>query len=193
MLLAARQLFRQQGYHATALSEVLELSAAPRGSVYFHFPNGKAQLAVEAAELHARELVDFINQAAEPSGSASGVLRAYADLARDNLVGSDYKNGCVLAPLVIEAARDTDELGDVGRRAFSMIIESLASHFAAFGLAADSAHELADALVAGVEGALITSRALRSPTPFESVLAALETQLEQFQDTTKADTRIRAL
>jgi TetR/AcrR family transcriptional repressor of lmrAB and yxaGH operons len=177
MVLAARQLFRQQGYHATALSDVLELSAAPRGSVYFHFPNGKAQLAVEAAELHARELVDFIDLAAKESGSADGVVRAYLGLARDNLIDSDYKQGCVLAPLVIEAARDTDELGDVGFRAFSMIIESLASHFTALGMDTASAHALADALVAGVEGALVTSRALRSPSPFESVLAALENQL----------------
>jgi TetR/AcrR family transcriptional repressor of lmrAB and yxaGH operons len=177
MVLAARQLFRQQGYHATALSDVLELSAAPRGSVYFHFPNGKAQLAIEAAELHARELVEFIDQSAQESGSAAGLMRAYVGLARDNLVNSDYKNGCVLAPLVIEAARDADELGDVGRRAFSFIIESLATHFTAFGLDAASAHTLADAVVAGVEGALVTARALRSPTPFESVLAALENQL----------------
>jgi TetR/AcrR family transcriptional regulator, lmrAB and yxaGH operons repressor len=179
MVLAARQLFRQQGYHATALSDVLELSAAPRGSVYFHFPNGKAQLAVEAAELHARELVDFIDQSAEKSGSADGVMRAYVGLARDNLVDSGYRQGCVIAPLVIEAAQDAAELGDVGRRAFLMIIDSLASHFTAFGLDAESAHELADAVVAGVEGALITSRALRSPTPFDSVLAALEKQLAQ--------------
>ena len=177
MVLAARQLFRQQGYHATALSDVLELSEAPRGSVYFHFPNGKAQLAIEAAELHARELVDCINQVAQASGSAEGLVRAYVGLARDNLVGSDYKNGCVLAPLVIEAARDTDELGDVGHRAFSMIIDSLASHFATFGMDTASAHTLADAVVAGVEGALVTARALRSPSPFESVLAALEGQL----------------
>jgi TetR/AcrR family transcriptional repressor of lmrAB and yxaGH operons len=145
--------------------------------VYFHFPNGKAQLAVEAAELHARELVDFIDLAAKESGSADGVVRAYLGLARDNLIDSDYKQGCVLAPLVIEAARDTDELGDVGFRAFSMIIESLASHFTALGMDTASAHALADALVAGVEGALVTSRALRSPSPFESVLAALENQL----------------
>ena len=168
MLLAARQLFRQQGYHATALSEVLELSAAPRGSVYFHFPNGKAQLAVEAAELHARELVDFINQAAEESGSAIGVVRAYIGLARDNLVDSDYKQGCVLAPLVIEAARDADELGDVGRRAFSMIIESLTSHFTAFGLDAESAHELANALVAGVEGACPPAAPVHTNNPIHA-------------------------
>jgi TetR/AcrR family transcriptional regulator, lmrAB and yxaGH operons repressor len=57
MVLAARQLIRERGYHATAISDVLERSGAPRGSVYFHFPGGKPQLAVEAAEAHAHEQV----------------------------------------------------------------------------------------------------------------------------------------
>ena len=47
MVQAARQLIRERGYHATAFSDVLELSGAPRGSVYFHFPGGKTQLAIE--------------------------------------------------------------------------------------------------------------------------------------------------
>src|SRR6185437_741270 len=62
---AARQLIRERGYNATAFSDVLELSGAPRGSVYYHFPGGKTQLAMEAAEAHAHEQVTVIDQAAE--------------------------------------------------------------------------------------------------------------------------------
>ena len=36
-----------------------------------------------------------------------------------------------------------------------------------------SARELAEVVVSGVEGALVTARALRSPAPFDSILAAL--------------------
>ncbi len=50
MVQAAKQLIREGGYGATAFSDVLTLSGAPRGSVYFHFPGGKAQLGMEAAE-----------------------------------------------------------------------------------------------------------------------------------------------
>ena len=177
MVVAARQLIRERGYHATALSDVLELSEAPRGSVYFHFPGGKAELAIEAAEHHARDQVEQIDQAARESASPADLIRAYVNQARENLVASGYQEGCTLAPLVIESGRDSDELGDVGGRTFTMIIEALTAHFAAFGLASAAARRLADAVVAGTEGALVLARALRSPAPFESVLAVLENQV----------------
>ncbi|MGA2129980.1 MAG: TetR family transcriptional regulator [Xanthobacteraceae bacterium] len=36
-LLAAARLFRRQGYHATALHDILALGGSPRGSLYFRF------------------------------------------------------------------------------------------------------------------------------------------------------------
>ena len=44
----AAELFRRQGYDGTGLNQILDVSGAPRGSLYFHFPGGKRQLAVEA-------------------------------------------------------------------------------------------------------------------------------------------------
>jgi TetR/AcrR family transcriptional regulator, lmrAB and yxaGH operons repressor len=46
----AERLFRIQGYTATGLTQILEESGAPKGSFYFHFPRGKAQLAEEAID-----------------------------------------------------------------------------------------------------------------------------------------------
>src|ERR1700749_1848727 len=77
---AARQRIRERGYNATALSDVLELSGAPRGSVYFHFPGGKTQLAMEAAEAHAHEQVAIIDRAADQADSAARLVELYVDL-----------------------------------------------------------------------------------------------------------------
>ena len=44
---AATELFEEQGYHATGLAQILERSQAPKGSLYYYFPGGKQQLAVE--------------------------------------------------------------------------------------------------------------------------------------------------
>jgi AcrR family transcriptional regulator len=173
MVKAARQLIRQRGYHATALTDVLELSAAPRGSVYFHFPGGKTQLAAEAAKAYAREQADLIERAAERSGSAVELVSAYVTRARENLIKSDYAEGCTIAPLVLEGARESDLLANAGSAAFSLIIESLAFQFAFFGMARAGARELAEVVVSGVEGALVTARAFRSPAPFDSMLAVL--------------------
>jgi AcrR family transcriptional regulator len=173
MIKAARQLIRERGYHATAMSDVLELSAAPRGSVYFHFPGGKTQLAVEAAKEYAREQADMIERAAEGADSAAGLVTAYVTRARENLIKSNYTEGCTIAPLVLEGARESDLLANAVSAAFSLIIESLAFQFAFFGMGRASARELAEVVVSGVEGALVTARAFRSPAPFDSVLAAL--------------------
>jgi TetR/AcrR family transcriptional regulator, lmrAB and yxaGH operons repressor len=173
MVKAARQLIRERGYHATALSDVLELSAAPRGSVYFHFPGGKTQLAAEAAKAFAREQADMIERAAEESDSVTGLITAYVTQARENLIRSNYTEGCTIAPLVLEGTRESDQLANAVSAAFSLIMESLAFQFTFFGMDRAGARELAEVVVSGVEGALVTARAFRSPAPFDSVLAVL--------------------
>ena len=90
MVQAARQLIRQRGYGATAFSDVLALSGAPRGSVYFHFPGGKAQLGMEAAEAHAHEQVEIIDRAAGEASSAAQLIERYVDLGREGMVAANY-------------------------------------------------------------------------------------------------------
>lgn len=51
ILEAATRLFNLQGYHATGLNQILKESGAPKGSLYYHFPNGKEQLAIEAVTM----------------------------------------------------------------------------------------------------------------------------------------------
>jgi TetR/AcrR family transcriptional regulator, lmrAB and yxaGH operons repressor len=148
MIQAARQLIREGGYGATAFSDVLRLSGAPRGSVYFHFPGGKAQLGMEAAEAHAHEQVEIIDRAAGEASSAAQLIGRYV-------------------------AQESAELSETSRRAFSEMTDRLAFHFVSFGVDRAAARVLADAVIAGVEGAMITSRALRSPAPYDSVRAVL--------------------
>jgi len=174
MVQAARQLMRERGYGATAFSDVLTLSGAPRGSVYFHFPGGKAQLGMEAAEAHAHEQVEIIDRAAAEAVSAAQLIERYLDLGREGMLASAYGRGCGIAPLVTEGtAQESAELAQTSRRAFSEMTDRLAFHFVGFGLDRAAARVLAEAVIAGVEGAMITSRALRSPAPYDSLRAVL--------------------
>ena len=177
MVQAARQLIRERGYNATAFSDVLELSGAPRGSVYYHFPGGKTQLAMEAAEAHAHEQVTVIDQAAEQAGSAAQLVERYVELSREGMLDSSYGRGCGVAPLVTEgAAQASADVGETTRSVFSEMIDRLAFHFVAFGIDRAAARELAHGVIAGVQGALVTSRALRSPAPYDAVRAVLVSQ-----------------
>jgi TetR/AcrR family transcriptional regulator, lmrAB and yxaGH operons repressor len=177
MVQAARQLIRERGYHATAFSDVLELSGAPRGSVYFHFPGGKVQLAIAAAEAHAHEQVTIIDQAADQADSAAQLIELYVNLSREGMADSNYGRGCGVAPLVTEGATgESADVSETARRAFCEMTDRLAFHFIAFGVDRAVARDLAHAVIAGVQGAMITSRALHSPAPYDAVRTFLISQ-----------------
>ena len=65
MIEGAVTLLAMRGLEGTAFSDVLERSGAPRGSIYHHFPGGKAQLGVEAVESSGRFINGLIEQGVE--------------------------------------------------------------------------------------------------------------------------------
>ena len=106
------------------------------------------------------------------------------------MVAGDYGRGCGVAPLVTEGtAQESAGLSETSRRAFSEMTDRLAFHFVAFGVDRAAARVLADAVIAGVEGAMITSRALRSPAPYDSVRAVLVSHAATVSPKTASRTR----
>lgn len=118
--------------------------------------------------------VGIIDQAAEQADSAAELVSRYVDLGRDGMVGSKYSRGCAIAPLVIEgAAGDAAEVGESTRRAFSAMTDRLAFHLVVLGVEQEAAGVLAEATIAGVEGAMVISRAGHTPGPFDAANAVL--------------------
>jgi TetR/AcrR family transcriptional repressor of lmrAB and yxaGH operons len=173
MVVAARRLFREHGYLGTALSDVVTESAAPRGSIYFHFPGGKEELATEVTLLHASDRIAQINRAAATTTTAAQLIEAFMGRERDDLIASDYREGCAVAPIVLESTPASDQLSDATRRAFQDLIVTLAARFTEKGLPHEKAVQLATNVWTGVEGALILSRVLRSREPFDMAIALL--------------------
>src|ERR1700754_4299380 len=173
MIVAARRLFRERGYFGTALSDVVTESAAPRGSIYFPFPGGKEELAGEVTLLHAGDHIAHINRAAAATSTAAQLIEAFIGRIRDELVSSDYREGCAMAPVVIESTPASDHLSDATRRGFQDIIATLAARRVEKDVPRDRAVQLATHALANVEGTLIVARALRDPAPFDTAIALL--------------------
>jgi TetR/AcrR family transcriptional regulator, lmrAB and yxaGH operons repressor len=173
MVAAARRLFRERGYLGTALSDVVTESAAPRGSIYFHFPGGKDELAGEVVLLHAGDHIAHINRAAAATTTAGQLIEAFIGRIRGELVSSNYREGCAMAPLVIESMPGSDQLSNATRRGFQDIIATLAARLTEKGVPDSRATQLATYACSGAEGALILGRALRSPEPFDLASAQL--------------------
>ena len=105
MIHAAAELFRQRGYHATTFTDVIRDSGAPRGSTYFHFPGGKAELAREAIARAGDEVEEMTGQAARHADDPASLIRAMAHILTSRLepLGIAPGRAAALAGLTISA------------------------------------------------------------------------------------------
>ena len=173
MIHAAAELFRQRGYHATAFSDVIQASGAPRGSTYFHFPGGKQELAREAIALAGDEIEQLVALAADRADGPGSLVRALGDVVAARMEGSDYRSGCAIATMVLELAPENEELSADFEAVFGRWRVALTREFETWAIGPGRAIRLADLVMSTFEGALVLSRAARSTEVFESTVRAV--------------------
>src|SRR5215471_6206257 len=173
MIAAAAELFRQRGYHATTFSDVVRDSGAPRGSTYFHFPGGKAELARETIARAGDELEEMVAQAARHADDPASLVRALAQIMAGRLERSGYQSGCAIATMVLELAPGDEELSAALDAVFARWRAALITRLQPLGISPGPASALADLTISAIEGALVLSRAARSTQPFTTTTEAL--------------------
>ena len=173
MIHAAAELFRQRGYHATTFSDVVRESGAPRGSTYFHFPGGKAELAREAIARAGDEVEEMTGEAARHADDPASLVRAMARILTSRLEHSGYQSGCAIATMVLELAPRDQAFSADFDNVFARWRAALVTRFEALGIAPGRAPALADLTISAFEGAAVLSRAARSTEPFTTTIEAL--------------------
>lgn len=166
----AERLFRLQGYTATGLNQIIEESGSPKGSFYFHFPRGKAQLAEEAIDHYVASRIALLRKiSANTAGDALKFVHQIFDAFAAEMVASDFQYGCLMQNLANELPALDAELTKRVARGFVDSTEIVAEHFKQCGFASARASSTAAALVAAVEGARTIARLERTPAIFEAL------------------------
>jgi TetR/AcrR family transcriptional repressor of lmrAB and yxaGH operons len=164
-LVAAAKLLRQQGYHGTALHDILAAAGSPRGSLYFHFPKGKEEIG-EAALMRAGEAVArAIAGAAETSENADVFLTRVARGMASDLERSGYQEGCPIATTALETSAQSEVLGNATRGALQKWEHEIKRGLERFGMKTGDADVVATAVLSQLEGALLLARTYRSLEP----------------------------
>src|SRR5438094_6134608 len=171
MVRSAASLIRSRGVSATSFSDVLADSGAPRGSIYHHFPDGKAQLAEDAIQWTSERLLAHL-RAGSPT-SPSDVLERFIAMWRQVVVASAGSAGCVVAGVAIDTVPGEKELMEVVRATFRSWVAALAEELEAAGVPSARATPIAMATLAAMEGALILCRAEGNVRPLEAVAKEL--------------------
>lgn len=177
MIETAATLLHRQGYASTGLNQILEESKAPKGSLYFHFPNGKEELVTEALTLSAGSLTELLDRVLEMAPSAAVALDQIVAYFAGQLESSHYTKGCPIATVALEQAATSDPLHRTCSAAYTRWQALIAKRLERDGVAAERADALANFFLATIEGALLLCRAHRSTEPLRRAGAELRLHL----------------
>ena len=171
MIDAAITLMRRSGFHGAGLNEILEVSGAPKGSLYHFFPDGKRQMAGEAIAVYATRVHAYMDESLSSAKKPAAKIHALFRAVAQRVERSKFSQSCAAGA----ACLDLDDDLEVVRRAiaamFADCIDLLVRHFPMRD--AHRGRSFAGLVMTVIEGAYIRARAERSTRPLEDAAAWL--------------------
>jgi TetR/AcrR family transcriptional repressor of lmrAB and yxaGH operons len=171
----AGQLLRQQGYAGTGLNEIVTRSGAPKGSLYFHFPGGKEELALAAMRRTGEQLRAALATVLASSDDLGEALARLLDALAEGLERSGYRDGCPIATVTLELASDSEGVRRAASETFQSWLDALRERLLLAGIAPAMAERRALLVLSAIEGALMLARARRDLAPLRAVREELRT------------------
>jgi len=176
MVATAVTLLCERGSGAVTIDAVLARSGAPRGSVYHHFPGGRAELLLTAGRSAATYITNLIEDAAAANDPVELIDRLVAFWKR-SLISSDYSAGCPVLSLAVDARDDLPEAAELVRDTFAAWQHQLARVLAQHGSSDEGAARLATLAICAIEGAIVLCRASHSADPLDRVATYLRSAI----------------
>ncbi|MEV4481384.1 TetR/AcrR family transcriptional regulator [Micromonospora coxensis] len=183
------ELVQVHGYAGSGLNTVLAHSGAPKGSLYFHFPEGKEQLGERAVGLAAERFETLITDAfttADPQAGAGSVVESVVEVLCRMLTESDFSVGCPVSVVALEMGVESERLRRACERAYESWIVPVADFLVTRGHGEAAARATASSVISLVEGAMIVARARRDVQPMRDAARTLRTLLDLPPVTTEA-------
>jgi TetR/AcrR family transcriptional repressor of lmrAB and yxaGH operons len=172
MLVSAAQVMRERGAAGVTIDAVLARSGAPRGSVYYHFPEGRSQILIEALRYAGESITATIDEAA--SRGAKVLLREFVEFWERLLTNGRFNAGCPVVAAAIGSADDELQLAAEAGVILGRWCSALTRAFVADGFDEEAASSLAVTAIAAMEGAIVLCRSTHDTRPLRDVGDQLE-------------------
>ena len=163
------KLFQVKGYNATGLNEILKESEAPRGSLYYHFPKGKEELALESVKLAGEIIIkNLINQLDEFENPIDGIFVNFNEMAEiiDNY---NKMKDISISLIALETYNSSEVLRQACEEIFKRIENLYFERLIKYGIEKEKAREIAVTILAMTEGAIVCSLTKKSGEPLRIV------------------------
>ena len=166
-------LLETQGYHATGLNQIIQESGSPKGSLYYYFPDGKEGLTAEAIEQAGREVAQRIEHRLAAYPDPAQAVREFVTNIAHHVEASGFRAGGPLTTVALETATSSERLNTVCRAAYQRMIDAVRSYLLSVGIDQANAAELAQFVIASIEGGIILSRTFHTGDPLRQVAEQL--------------------
>ena len=168
-LQTASSLFANKGYHATGISEILKLSRAPKGSLYYYFPEGKEQLAMEAlqktSDMICSEIQATLTQYDDPITAFQMHLRFIAHKIENDM----FRPGVSISLMALETFVDNERQRQSCKEIFDRIQKMHRDKLISCGCAAKTADFIAMTVSVMTEGAITLSLTRKDTAPLHAL------------------------
>jgi TetR/AcrR family transcriptional repressor of nem operon len=186
ILWEARQLFKRKGFGATTVNDLLDAAGTTKGNLYFHFADKEA-IGLEVLKREQQAFYRFLDHAFAGGSPVEGVDNLFHN-ALDKNRQQAFVGGCLFGNTALEASDTSPIFAALVKEVFAEWIARLAEVVSAAQVAGQiradiPAEDLAELVVASIEGGIMQSRLLKSETPLKRALDTLRTVLGMQQET----------
>lgn len=170
----AYKLFQVKGYNATGLNEILKESGAPKGSLYYHFPNGKEELALESIELAGEKIATNLRKTLDMfENPIEGIIFNINNMAE--IIDHNKKmEDMSISLIALEIYDSSETLRTACEKKFKSIERIYVEKLIDYGINENKAKDIATAISALTEGAIMLSLTRRNGEALRKVGEQIE-------------------
>ena len=158
ILQTASELMEKQGYHGTGLNEIIQKSSAPKGSLYYYFPDGKEQLASEAILEAGRIVSERFRKQTAVEQNAAQAIRDFLYVIAKRMEETNFYTGSTMTMIAMETVAESQRINKACQEGYAMLIGAFKDKLLLGGMDESKASNMAEMIIAAVEGGIILSR-----------------------------------
>jgi TetR/AcrR family transcriptional regulator, lmrAB and yxaGH operons repressor len=174
-------MLENQGFHATGLNEIARESGAPKGSIYYYFPEGKEEIIAESVLFAGPRTTEYVRLALSNPADPAKAVKNFLETIAYHVEFSNFQSGGLLTIVAAESATTSERINRVCQKAYADIRQVFSEKLLSAGIEENMAVSLAWMINAAIEGAVILSCTYHSGDPLREAGSQLACLLRNCQ------------
>ncbi|ELK48087.1 TetR/AcrR family transcriptional regulator [Halobacillus sp. ACCC02827] len=169
ILNTSSNLFHIQGYNGTGLSQIIKESGAPRGSLYYHFPGGKEEIALEAIARMRTAVAEDLEKSLRPGMDVGEALKQHILDIADMFERGEPGEGVPIGLIASETSICNENLRLACKQTYQHWNRFYVQALEASGYSKERAEDLGISIHAMIEGAFILAKTMVNGEPLRAI------------------------